>query len=189
MIELPINDELDIAGWDLRKAFNLANKGNAVVQEWMISPIVYKQSALYASLSALVESAFNPIAAYHHYRSMAKKAYADIKQSEQKKLKRFFYFARATLSAKWIVEKQTMPSILFDDLVQELVSDQALIKSIDLLVKQKAKEPERSNLEVPMELVEFVVSMYQSFDEQVAFKKETGLVSNDDFRNFLRTER
>ena len=189
VIELPINDELDIAGWDLRKALNLANKGNAVVQEWMISPIVYQQSASYASLSALIGSAFNPIATYHHYRSMAKKAYADIEQSEQKKLKLFFYFARATLSAKWIVEKQTMPSILFDDLVQELVSDQALIKSIDLLVKQKAKEPERSNLEVPMELVEFVVSMYQSFDEQVAFKKETGLVSNDDFRNFLRTER
>ena len=189
VIELPINDELDIAGWDLRKALNLANKGNAVVQEWMISPIVYKQSASYASLSALIESAFNPIATYHHYRSMAKKAYADIEQSEQKKLKRFFYFARATLGAKWIVEKQTMPSILFDNLVKELVSNQALIKSIGLLVKQKAKEPERSNLEVPTELVEFVTSMYQSLDEQVAFKKETGLVSNDDFRNFLRTER
>ena len=31
VIELPINDELDIAGWDVRKAFNLANKGNAVI--------------------------------------------------------------------------------------------------------------------------------------------------------------
>jgi len=126
---------------------------------------------------------------HHHYRSMAKKAYADIEQSEQKKLKRFFYFARATLSAKWIVEKQTMPSILFDDLVQELVLDQALIISIDLLVKQKAKESEWSNLEVPMQVFEFVASMYQSLDEQVAFKKETGLVSNDDFRNILKTER
>jgi len=108
VIELPINDELDIAGWDLRKALNLANKGNAVVQEWMISPIVYQQSGSYAGMSKLIENAFNPIATYHHYRSMAKKAYADIEQSEQKKLKRFFYFARATLSAQWIVEKQTM---------------------------------------------------------------------------------
>jgi len=189
VIELPINDELDIAGWDLRKALNLANKGNAVVQEWMISPIVYQQSASYTNFSALIENAFNPIATYHHYRSMAKKAYADIEQSEQKKLKRFFYFARATLSAKWIVEKQTMPSILFDDLVQELVLDQALIISIDLLVKQKAKESERSNLEVPMQVFEFVASMYQSLDEQVAFSKETRSVSNTDFQNFLRTER
>jgi predicted nucleotidyltransferase len=42
VIEIPISDELDIGVWDLRKALKLANKGNAVVQEWMISPIVYK---------------------------------------------------------------------------------------------------------------------------------------------------
>jgi len=166
VIELPINDELDIAGWDLRKALNLANKGNAVVQEWMISPIVYQQSGSYAGLSELIENAFNPIATYHHYRSMAKKAYADIEQSEQKKLKRFFYFARATLSAQWIVEKQTMPSILFDDLVQELVRDKALVDDIGSLIKQKAQESEQSNLEVPEPVFEFVKLMYQSLEEQ-----------------------
>ena len=77
VIELPINDELDIAGWDLRKAFNLANKGNVVIQEWMISPIVYKQSDDYSQLFELLSKAFNTISAYHHYRSMAKKAYLD----------------------------------------------------------------------------------------------------------------
>jgi len=186
VIELPISDELDIAGWDLRKALNLANKGNSVVQEWMISPIVYQQSASYANLSALIESAFNPIATYHHYRSMAKKAYADIEQSEQKKLKRFFYFARATLSAKWIVEKQAMPSIVFSDLVNELVSDSEMVSEIEDLVSQKAIESERSNLEVPPLIYSFVESVYHSLDEQVGFKP--GLiasVSNDDFRDFL----
>lgn len=189
VIELPINDQLDIAGWDLRKAINLANIGNAVVQEWMISPIVYKQSASYASLSALIESAFNPIATYHHYRSMAKKAYADIEQSEQKKLKRFFYFARATLSARWVAEKQTMPSIVFDDLVQELVCNQVLAQSIDSLVKQKAQVSERSNVEVQTTVFDFVASIYQSLSEQVSFNRESKLASNDDFRDFLRIEK
>jgi len=64
-----------------------------------------------------------------------------------------------------------------------------LAKSIGLLVKQKAKESERSNLEVPTQVVEFFTSMYQLLGEQVAFNKETRLVSNNDFRNFLRTER
>ena len=62
VIELPINDELDISGWDVRKAFNLANKGNAVAQEWMISPIVYRQHDCYAQLSKLISYAFNPVA-------------------------------------------------------------------------------------------------------------------------------
>jgi len=134
VIELPINDELDIAGWDLRKALNLANKGNAVVQEWMISPIVYQQSSLYTSLYEHVSKAFNPVATYHHYRSMAKKAYQDIEQSEQKKLKRFFYFARATFSAAWIVKNQTMPSIVFDELIDDLIDSSVVKQSFDSLI-------------------------------------------------------
>ncbi len=81
VIELPISGDLDIAGWDLRKVFNLANRGNAVLQEWMISPAVYQQSNRYAELFELVRKTFNPMSTYHHYRSMAKKAYLDIEQS------------------------------------------------------------------------------------------------------------
>ena len=186
VIELPINDELDIAGWDLRKALNLANKGNAVVQEWMNSPIVYQQSASYASLSALIESAFNPIAAYHHYRSMAKKAYADIEQSEQKKLKRFFYFARATLSAKWIVEKQTMPSIVFSYLVEEIISDKSLCENINELVGRKLHELEKSSLEVPIEIYSSFTDMFDSLEDNVPLHGNSeNLISNNDFRHFL----
>ncbi len=186
VIELPINDELDIAGWDLRKALNLANKGNAVVQEWMISPIVYRQSASHERLSALIESAFNPIATYHHYRSMAKKAYADIEQSEQKKLKRFFYFARATLSAKWIVEKQTMPSIVFSDLIEELISDNLIYQSISRLVGRKLHESEKSNLEVPVEIYNFLTGIFNPLEETISINHDSlKPISNGDFRHFM----
>ena len=178
VIELPINDDLDISGWDLRKALNLANKGNAVIQEWMISPIVYQQSDLYAPLSKLVNKSFNSISTYHHYRAMAKKAYQDIEQSEQKKLKRFFYFARATLSAQWIVEHQTMPSIVFSDLIEGLITDQQQAKSMRLLVEKKEQESEKSNLDVPTDIFEYVVSRYQGLIECVSFEKELQSISN-----------
>jgi len=186
VIELPINDELDIAGWDLRKALNLANKGNAVVQEWMISPIVYKQTGSYAQLSDLVNKSFNPTSVYHHYRSMAKKAYFDIEHSEQKKLKRFFYFARATLSALWVVEKQTMPSILFSDLVNGLISDPEMVREIEGLVSQKATESERSLLEASPTIYHTFVDMYDSLEERFFFNFATKVISNYDFRSFLK---
>ena len=187
VIELPINDELDIAGWDVRKAFNLANKGNAVIQEWMISPIVYKQTERYGSLYDLLSNAFNPISAYHHYRSMAKKAYFDIEHSEKKKLKRFFYFARATLSAKWILEKQTMPSIVFADLVNELFSDQTMITEIESLVAQKAKESEQSLLEVPSAVYMVFKELFESLDEGRLLNADTvEAITNSSFREFIR---
>lgn len=186
VIELPINDELDIAGWDLRKAFNLANKGNAVIQEWMISPIVYRQSAKYGQLLALIGGAFSPMSAYHHYRATAKKTLYDIHQSETKKLKRFFYFARATLSAKWILEKQTLPSIVFSDLVQDLIHDASTVAEIQAMLRLKAQELERSTLEVPASVYRVFVNIYEQLNERVRIEAvDPVLVANDDFRSFL----
>ncbi len=69
VIEIPINDDLDISGWDLRKALGLLRKTNPPLLEWLGSPIVYLErygmaekmrefvadnfsQALHASLSA-----------------------------------------------------------------------------------------------------------------------------------------
>ncbi len=186
VIELPINAELDIAGWDLRKALKLANNANAVIQEWMISPIVYQQSSHFVKLQNLIGRAFNPLGTYHHYRSMAKKAYFDIENSEQKKLKRFFYFARATLSAKWILEKQTMPSIVFYDVLEGLIEDVEMLNSVSELIEKKSQEPERSLLEVPAHVYNFFVSMYELLEEQVEFSVKPELVSDKGFFEILR---
>ena len=44
VIELPINDMLDINGWDIQKALTLLHKSNPTLFEWNSSPIVYKTS-------------------------------------------------------------------------------------------------------------------------------------------------
>lgn len=42
VIETPIEGLLDVNGWDLGKAVQLLVKGNAVIIEWLTSPIVYR---------------------------------------------------------------------------------------------------------------------------------------------------
>ena len=44
VIELPINDMLDINGWDLKKTLQLLHSSNPTLFEWMSSPIVYRQT-------------------------------------------------------------------------------------------------------------------------------------------------
>lgn len=186
VIEIPISDELDIGGWDLRKALTLANKGNAVIQEWMISPIVYKQSQHYDSLNNIISKAFNPTKAYYHYRSMAKKAYLDLTDKDIKKLKRFFYFARATLSAKWIATYQTMPSIQFEKLVIELITDKEMVEKIEQLVIQKGKESEKSVQQVPTEIYLFIEAMFERLEDGISFiSDDLSFITNDDFRSLL----
>ena len=42
VIEKPIVDELDVKGWDIRKALKLLRKSNPPLLEWLQSPIVYR---------------------------------------------------------------------------------------------------------------------------------------------------
>lgn len=39
----PIDDELDIYGWDLKKVLQLTGKSNTTPFEWLQSPIVYRE--------------------------------------------------------------------------------------------------------------------------------------------------
>ncbi len=45
VIEQPMRDDLDIGGWDIRKALALLCKGNPVLIEWLASPTVYRGDA------------------------------------------------------------------------------------------------------------------------------------------------
>ena len=41
VIEMPITPVFDVGGWELGKALKLLLKGNAVIIEWLMSPIIY----------------------------------------------------------------------------------------------------------------------------------------------------
>jgi uncharacterized protein len=41
VIELPVNEVLDISGWDIRKSLRLSRSTNSVIYEWLQWPIIY----------------------------------------------------------------------------------------------------------------------------------------------------
>ncbi len=45
VIEVPISGDLDVNGWDLRKALGLMRESNPTLLEWLRSPIVYRDAA------------------------------------------------------------------------------------------------------------------------------------------------
>jgi predicted nucleotidyltransferase len=123
VIELEINAVLDINGWDLKKALALAAKGNAVVFEWLNSPILYQAHPCFETiLRQGVNEGFNPAAAFHHYYSLARKFMTYLGDPKDSViLKKLFYLLRALLSAQWILQKRTIAPVEFDVLMDELV--------------------------------------------------------------------
>jgi uncharacterized protein len=141
VIELPINAELDISGWDLRKVFRLVAKNNSIIYEWLQSPIVYSEDEPFMiHFTEQMKHCFSPIAAMHHYLSSAKKYYEEC-LSEQVKLKKYFYCLRCTLASAWIASRQTVPPIEIGKLLS-IIDDKALVARILELINLKSIKEE-----------------------------------------------
>ncbi|BAU55982.1 nucleotidyltransferase domain-containing protein [Mucilaginibacter gotjawali] len=143
VIDLPVNEVLDIGGWDVKKALKLFLKSNGPLYEWLQSPIVYMdESGLAPELQQLMPKYFSLRAAGNHYLSMAINTVNDDLQGDQIKMKRYFYALRSALACKWIVERQTVPPMEFGAL-RVLVDDKFFQRDIDELLKLKAVSDEK----------------------------------------------
>ncbi|MDD2743331.1 MAG: nucleotidyltransferase domain-containing protein [Rhodocyclaceae bacterium] len=145
VIEEPITGDLDINGWELRKALGLLKKGNATLIEWLDSPIIYQADE--AFLSRLREAARQTHRAersFHHYAHMARKNYREYLQGDSVRLKKYLYVLRPLLATLWIEQGRGIAPMPFQSLVDTLISDAELLAAIEQLLinKRAAKESE-----------------------------------------------
>lgn len=103
VIELPISGDLDMNGWELRKALGLLKKGNATLIEWLDSPVIYRADERF--LHAMRDAArltHRPERSFHHYVHMARKNYREYLRGDTVRLKKYLYVLRPLLAALWI---------------------------------------------------------------------------------------
>jgi predicted nucleotidyltransferase len=164
-IELPVNQELDVNGWDIRKALQLFLKSNGPLFEWLQSPIVYKENSNFSrELRELMPIYFSHRAGCHHYLSMAKNTFENDLQGEQVKLKRYFYALRPLLAGLWIVEKKSVPSMEFGQL-RTIIANQDWNESVDFLLERKKAADEKA-------LIDPVAFLQSWIEKTVAYCKE-----------------
>ncbi|WP_085445458.1 nucleotidyltransferase domain-containing protein [Magnetofaba australis] len=143
VIERPITDDLDINGWDLRKALWLMGKSNPGLLEWLASPIVYREDGVTPQrLRALRDECFSPRAAWHHYVSMAHNNLRESLQGETVRLKKYFYVLRPLLAARWVARGMGAPPVLFEDLLSGVLEEQSVRNAIDDLTRRKRQSGE-----------------------------------------------
>lgn len=143
VIEKPIDAELDVCGWEFRKTLGLLKRANPTLFEWLDSPIIYRQNAdVIASLNTISDRFFSAERARWHYRSMAHKNFHQYLQSDEVRLKKYFYVLRPLLAVRWIASGKGIPPMRFDKLLQGTVHEGPLLQDIAelLAAKQRAGE-------------------------------------------------
>uniref|UniRef100_UPI004056710C nucleotidyltransferase domain-containing protein n=1 Tax=Agathobacter sp. TaxID=2021311 RepID=UPI004056710C len=141
VIEWQLDDTLDINGWDLKKALQLLHKSNPTVFEWCASPIVYRTSAEMEQLQELLPKYFSMKKGLFHYWHMAETHYRECLKTGQIKIKKYFYVLRSLLAAKWILDKQCQPPMLFAELMEAELED-SLKPEVERLLSLKQELPE-----------------------------------------------
>jgi predicted nucleotidyltransferase len=189
-LNFPVDDELDLAGWELRKTLRLLRGSNAALFEWLQSPIVYHEAPGFrAQLAPLLPAAFNLKAGLHHYLGQLRRGVEEDLIGEEVRLKRLFYALRSALAARWIRERHALPPMEFAPLRALLPAD--LQSVVDELLAQKAHSTEKTMVARPGALANFLGEEYavgQAVREQLPVKRSTGVPEalNDFLQQLVR---
>ncbi len=142
VIEQPIVDEIDLAGWDLPKALGLLRRSNPGMVEWLHSPIVYRaDEATLAQFRELLARCFRPISGVHHYLSMARTNHRDWLGRDEVRLKKYLYVIRPLLAARFVASELQPAPMLFRELLS-LLDDRTVLSEIKELLQAKAQTSE-----------------------------------------------
>lgn len=159
-------NDIDLAGWELRKALRLFRKSNPPMLEWLDSPIVYREQFTTAErLRELKMQYFNPRSCLHHYLSMADGNYKDYLLKDMVRVKKYFYVLRPVLACDWIRTTDTMAPTEFSKLLDSQLHDDFLRREINsLLIRKSAGEELSEELRIPL--------LHDFLTEKLAFYKE-----------------
>ena len=145
VIELPIEGDLDINGWDIRKALNLLLKDNAVVAEWLDSAIRYSPTdPAMSQIGELADRCFNPRGYARHYASLGRNNLERWDLSAAGiPVKRYFYSLRPALAIRALrVNPNARPPRRLQNLVQVSDLPVDLAVEIERLVALKSQTRE-----------------------------------------------
>jgi predicted nucleotidyltransferase len=137
VIEQPIVDEIDLSGWDIRKALRLFAKSNPPLLEWLSSPITYTVDPKFLSaLRERVSDYYSPVASMHHYLHMARGNQREYLRGNTVWVKKYFYVLRPLLAIRWLEQGRGPVPMLFTDLLAT-IDDQSTVAAIEALRQRK----------------------------------------------------
>ncbi|MFP1680945.1 nucleotidyltransferase domain-containing protein [Alloalcanivorax sp. C16-1] len=169
VIEYDITDDIDLNGWDLRKALKLFAKSNPSFVEWIQSPIVYRDESGFAERArALLPRVYAVDSGVFHYLSMADKNYRGYLKAQLVPLKKYFYALRPLLAIRWLERFRTPAPVEFDRL-RALVADNTPVnKDIERLLARKQRSQEKEFVPAMPALNDFIEQELSRFSRYQA---------------------
>lgn len=140
---------IDMQGFDIIKFARMLWTSNPTCIEWLRSNIIYygKQNRVFKDFA---ETKFKSISLYYHYKSMCRQNYLKyLKSGNLVTYKKYLYAMRGLVSAKWIAHTNTLPSIIFPEVLKQIrerkfdIIEEHIIKELENIIKLKQTSKEK----------------------------------------------
>lgn len=138
VLEFPIDDGWDMAGWDLSKTLQLLHNANSQIYEWFASPIVYVDEGFSQRFRPLLDAYFSAQSAVRHYLNQADRKRKQQQRAEPTKVKHYLYGFQHLAAARWILAHQAPVPLSYRKLVQWLPED-ARARALEMLELKKTQ--------------------------------------------------
>ena len=176
VIERPVDAVLDVNGWDIRKAIALMLKSNAVLLEWMSSPVRYIEvGPVYRQLKEFLIEVADIRTFEYHYDHQAQRSFAEAcATGNEIRMKSYCYALRASLGLRWLRDRGTPPPMDLPSLMAGVDHPPELGQEIVRLVDRKACGGERDTIDRISTLDTFIQHILeQPVTRQVALSDRT----------------
>ncbi|MGV9411138.1 nucleotidyltransferase domain-containing protein [Nocardia sp. NPDC003693] len=157
VIETPLIGLLDVNGWDLVKALQLLVRGNAVLIEWLMSPIVYSADIAFRDeLRELADAVADRDQVARHYLHLGARQWRLF--DTNRSLKKVFYSLRPAMALRWLHEHpdRTVAPMHLPTLLAQCELPADLVDSIETLTELKSRTREMGAGAVPVPIADFI---------------------------------
>lgn len=179
VIETPLDGLLDVNGWDIAKALRLIVKGNAVVIEWLRSPIAYRGDAAFRdTLDVFAETIAPRGLIARHYLHLGQRQWARHADGGEMPGKKLFYALRPAAALRWMrLHTGRLPPMNFVQLLAESQPPGELADVVADLIERKARTRELGTAPIPPAIASFIAGEYD-----LAHAAERGPLPDDTAR-------
>lgn len=190
VIERPIESDIDLGGWDLRKALVLFAKSNPPLLEWLVSPIVYRERFhAVDKFRAQLPLCYSPTACAYHYLHMARNNHREFFSGDLVKQKKYFYVLRPILAIEWIQQDLGPVPMEFEAMLERLVPAGPLRDEIDKLLHLKRSGTEMGLAPRNAIVCDFMKKEIARFDRKLdvspAASQKVNAILNQFFREIV----
>ena len=157
VIETPLDEVFDVNGWDLIKAVRLLLKGNAVVVEWLRSPIIYSGDEGFRSdLLEMAAQVSNRALIGRHYLHVGRQKWAP--SADDMSIKKIFYSLRPAAVLRWmrVNPNSVIPPMNLSELLQQCDPPADVLDETTVLLAKKAVTRELGRGIIPPAIARFV---------------------------------